>query len=123
MRLLDEAQTLKVPEFCQIVRKSSDRRLKCQFLQGFSHDPMKVQLHFAVHDSADTFDDAIRFMVRFSEAFNVRQRGSRRDTEGALEDNLVSGIQFRDDEMNGGPEAQHVVLERIFIRSKTRKRR
>ena len=82
-----------------------------------------MQFDFAVYDSADAFHDTVWFVIGLARAFDIGERRSWQHTEGTLKDDLVPGIEFRDDEMHGGPEAQHMVLKCVFIRSKTRKRR
>ncbi len=83
---------------------------------------MEVKLHFPVNHPADTFHQARRLVVRFTLPFNRFQGRAGKYGESALMDNLISGIQFRDNKVNGCTISQHPMLICILIRAKSRKR-
>ena len=88
-----------------------------------THDAVEMKLDFTGQDSSQAFDQAIRFVIRFTLAFDVFQRSSRQNSKGALMDDLVAGTQFGNDEMDGGSKAKHVVLMSVFVRTKSGERR
>lgn len=55
-------------------------------------------------------------MVPFALTLNRLQRRSGSDGKGALVDDLIAGIQFRDDEVDRRSERQHVASVGVLIR-------
>lgn len=55
-------------------------------------------------------------MVPFALTLDRRQRRSGSDGESVLVDDLIAGIQFRDDEVNRRPERQHVASVSVLVR-------
>src|SRR5688572_8909428 len=70
-------------------------------------DPVKVQLHLAVHDAADAFYEAVRLIVRLAAADDLVQRQAGRDRERRLINDLIARVQFRDDKVTRRPIRQH----------------
>jgi hypothetical protein len=89
---------------------------------GNPGDSMEVEFHFSIDNSPQTFHQAVRLVIGFALSLDVSQRRPGQHAERSLIDDLIAGIQFRNDKMNGGSKAQHVMLISIFIWTKARKR-
>ena len=84
---------------------------------------MEVQFNFPINDSPESFKQTIGFVIRFAKPLDISEGGSGQDAESSLVDDLIAGIQFRHDEMDGRPKAEHVMLVSILVRTKAGKRR
>ena len=83
---------------------------------------MKVEFDFPIDYSAQTFNQTRWLVVGFADAFNFFQWCAGKDGEGTLVNDLVSRIEFGNDEMHSGSIREHAMSEGIFIRAKPRKR-
>ena len=92
----------------------------CGSLRLGPHDAVEVQFHLAVDDAFDAFGQAGRLVVGFADADDFAQRGAGGDAEGALVDDLVPGVEVGNDEVDRRSVGQHVALEGIVVRLKTR---
>ena len=56
---------------------------------------MEVQLHFAIDDAADAFDQAVRLVVFLAAADDLVELHAGRHGERRLVDDLVAGVELR----------------------------
>ena len=84
---------------------------------------MEVQFHLLINDPAQAFDQDGRLVLRLASALDFRQWGSREDGKRCLMDDLVSRVQFGNDEVHGGSVGQHAMFVRIFVRRGAGERR
>ena len=63
---------------------------------------METELHLTVEHAAQSLHQAIGFMVHFADSHNLVQGRAGGNGESILVDDLVAGVEFGDDEMDGG---------------------
>ena len=80
------------------------------------YDPMKMQLDLSINDSANALNEAAGLIFGFTNLDDIGQRGAGSNAERFLIDYLVTGIEFRNDEMAGTSKCKHVCRVRIMIR-------
>lgn len=79
---------------------------------------MEVQFDFAIDDATQALDQARRLVVGFPLPLDCFEWRAGFDGERALMDDLIAGIKFRNDEMDGRSERQHVTAVSVLIRAK-----
>ena len=81
---------------------------------------MEVQFHFSIDDPPHPLNQAAWLVIRFTLPLDLFQGSSGEHCKCALMDDLVSGIQFGNDEVDGRSVRQHPMLIRIFVRTESR---
>ena len=83
------------------------------------HNAVKVQVNLSLNDAAKALHQTCRFVLRFTSVDDRLEWRSRCNSKRTLVDRLVSGIQFRDDEVAGGAKGEHARVVGIVIGAET----
>jgi hypothetical protein len=81
-----------------------------------SDDTVEVKRDFAIDNSADPFDETVRFIILLPAADDFVARSSRRHQKRRLVDNLAASIEIGNDEVAGGPVREHAAGISIVVR-------
>src|SRR5690606_29724267 len=76
-------------------------------------DAMEMELDFPSDNAAYSLDQTTRLVVLLSQANHIIQPSARRHGERGLVDDLISRVQFRNDEVTRGAIGQHARRKRF----------
>jgi len=77
-----------------------------------ANDAVEVEFDFAVDAAPEAFDEAGEYVVALALTLDRFQRSARRDGEGALANDLVAGVEFRDEEVGLAARARKPIARR-----------
>ena len=97
-----------------VAQVNSDVELPCD-------DSMEMQFYFSIDDSTHTLHQASWFVLILPLKDDLFQRCPRLHGKGRLVNDLIAGIEFRDDEVAGRSEGEHTHLHRVMIRANSGK--